>query len=84
MAAESRITAARELDWLPRALDEVATVLRRSRQTHPNDDGFDKPAGFHIERARRHLELLATHDRGEDHLARAACRLLMALEARLR
>jgi hypothetical protein len=38
----------------------------------------------HLQHARKHLDLLASGFAGEDHLAHAACRLLMALELRER
>jgi hypothetical protein len=43
-----------------------------------------KPAQKHLQHARKHLDLLARGSGGEDHLAHAACRLLMALELRER
>src|SRR5690349_12670384 len=64
---------------IPRALAVVASVLERGRVTHVGD-WRELPASFHIDRARRHLDLLAQGDTSEPHLAHAATRLLMALE----
>jgi hypothetical protein len=43
---------------LHRALAQVAAVLDRGRLKHPEGDGFRQPAGFHIERARLHMQAL--------------------------
>ena len=43
-----------------------------------------KPIQKHLQHARKHLDLLASRSAGEDHLAHADCRLLMALELRER
>jgi hypothetical protein len=67
---------------LQRALGVVAATLADGRRAHSHDDGFCQPREFHIARARWHLELLAAGDAGESHLAHAATRLLMALEAK--
>jgi hypothetical protein len=66
---------------LRRALAVVAVTLEAGRCAHPDDDGFRKPREFHIARARLHLERHAAGDNGEPHLAHAATRLLMAIEA---
>ena len=42
------------------------------------------PRQKHLQHARKHLDLLAIGSESEDHLAHAACRLLMALELRER
>ena len=65
---------------LRRALAVVATTLEGGWRKHPDGDGFRQTSEFHLERARRHLELIATGDNGEPHLAHAATRLLLALE----
>jgi hypothetical protein len=67
---------------LHNALGVVAATLAEGRCTHPDDDGFRCSREFHLVRARRHLELLAADDDGESHLAHAATRLLMAIEAK--
>lgn len=56
--------------------------LTTARGPHPCDDWRERPASFHIDRARRHLELLAAGDACEPRLAHAAAPLLMALECR--
>lgn len=65
-----------------RALTVVAAVLTGGRLKYPDNAGFRQPARFHLQRAAAHLELLSTGDWSEDHLAHAATRLLMALQAR--
>jgi hypothetical protein len=67
---------------LRRAMVRVAAVMALGRVSHPDDSGFAKPPAFHIDHARRHLEALAAGDNGEDHLAQAAARLMMAIESR--
>jgi Domain of unknown function (DUF5664) len=64
----------------PRALRVVAAVMERGARTHQGEDWRALPAGFHLTRARRHLDLLAGGDVSEPHLSHVACRLLMALE----
>lgn len=54
--------------------------MERGTRTHQGQDWRVLPAGFHLARARRHLDLLAVGDVSEPHLAHAACRLLMELE----
>jgi hypothetical protein len=61
------------------ALGVIKDVMERGRITHVGD-WRELPASFHIDRARRHLDLLAQGDTSEPHLAHAATRLLMALE----
>jgi hypothetical protein len=65
---------------LPVAWRIVAAVMERGGRTHDGEDWRAAPAGFHLARARRHLDLLAVGDVSEPHLAHAACRLLMELE----
>jgi hypothetical protein len=60
----------------------VEAVMERGARTHRGEDWRTLPAGFHLARARRHLDLLAVGDVSEPHLAHAACRLLMELETR--
>src|SRR5690242_10501285 len=62
------------------ALRIVTEVMDRGARTHQREDWRALPAGFHLARARRHLDLLAIGDVREPHLAHAACRLLMELE----
>lgn len=69
-------------------LDQALSVLARTfavgRRTHRAGGWRLKPVPKHLRHARKHLDLLATGSEGEDHLAHAACRLLMALELRER
>jgi hypothetical protein len=58
----------------------VAGVMERGARTHQGADWRASSSGFHLARARRHLDLLAVGDMSEPHLAHAACRLLMELE----
>jgi hypothetical protein len=69
---------------LDRALSVLARTLATGRRTHRSGAWRLKPVAKHLRHARQHLELLATGSEGEDHLAHAACRLLMALELRER
>ena len=64
----------------PHALRVIAEVMQRGRATHTGQDWRNLPASFHLERARRHLDLLSQGDTTEPHLAHAATRLLMSLE----
>jgi Domain of unknown function (DUF5664) len=63
------------------ALSAVAKVLARGEATHNRDDWLRRSPLFHVEHAERHLQRFrwGQHD-GEDHLAHAAARILMALE----
>jgi Domain of unknown function (DUF5664) len=74
------LTTMRVFNDFPHALPVIEAVMERSARTHPGEDWRALPAGFHLDRARRHLDLLAAGDASEPHLAHAACRLLMALE----
>ena len=67
-------------ELFPAASRIVEVVMERGARTHQGEDWRALPAGFHLARARRHLELLAADDVSEPHLAHAACRLLMELE----
>jgi hypothetical protein len=90
----SRIHGATTVEFQQRLIDEltpvrgglaeVADVLDRGRAKHPNGDGFRQTARFHIERAQQHLRALSINPyrTGDDHLAHAATRLLMALQSR--
>jgi hypothetical protein len=69
---------------LDQALSVLARTLAAGRRTHRAGAWRLKPVAKHLRHARRHLELLAIGSEGEDHLAHAACRLLMALELRER
>ena len=64
----------------PAASRIVEAVMERGARTHQGEDWRALPAGFHLARARRHLDLLAVGDASDPHLAHAACRLLMELE----
>jgi hypothetical protein len=63
------------------ALRRIAAVMAEGAASH-SEDWRDLPPSFHTGRAERHLRLLRETDTAEDHLAHAACRLLMALELR--
>jgi hypothetical protein len=69
---------------LDRALCILARTLAAGRRSHRTGVWRLKPVQKHLQHARKHLDLLASGDGGEDHLAHAACRLLMALELRER
>ncbi len=69
---------------LDQALSVLARTLAAGRRTHRAGAWRLKPVPKHLRHARKHLDLLATGSEGEDHLAHAACRLLMALELRER
>ena len=69
---------------LDQALSVLARTLAAGRRTHRAGAWRLKPVLKHLRHARKHLDLLATGSEGEDHLAHAACRLLMALELRER
>jgi hypothetical protein len=71
------------LALFPRALRTVTEVMERGARTHQGEDWRTLPAGFHLARARRHLDLLAAEDVSEPHLAHAACRLLMEIDLAL-
>lgn len=64
----------------PTASRIVEVVMERGARSHQGEDWRALPAGFHLARARRHLDLLAAEDVSEPHLAHAARRLLMELE----
>ncbi len=67
---------------LDQALWVLARTLAAGRSTHRAGAWRLKPIQKHLQHARKHLDLLASGSAGEDHLAHAACRLLMALELR--
>lgn len=69
---------------LDQAFDTLARTLTAGRCTHRAGAWRSKPVQKHLRHARKHLNLLASGSEGEDHLAHAACRLLMALELRER
>jgi hypothetical protein len=73
-------TTMRVFDDFLHALPVIAAVMERGARTHQGEDWRASPAGFHLARARRHLDLLVDGDVSEPHLAHAACRLLMELE----
>ena len=74
------LTTMRIFNDFPHALSAIAAVMERGARTHQDEDWRALPVGFHLARARRHLDLLAGGDVSEPHLAHAACRLLMELE----
>ncbi|MGO9057828.1 MAG: dATP/dGTP diphosphohydrolase domain-containing protein [Candidatus Binataceae bacterium] len=69
---------------LDQAFRILARTLAAGRHTHRAGAWRSKPVQKHLRHARQHLDLLAGGSEGEDHLAQAACRLLMALELRER
>ena len=69
---------------LDQALCALARTLTAGRHTHRAGAWRLKPVQKHLQHARKHLDLLASGAGAEDHLAHAACRLLMALELRER
>jgi len=69
---------------LDQALCTLARTLAAGRRTHRAGAWRLKSVPKHLQHARKHLDLLSTRSEGEDHLAHAACRLLMALELRER
>ena len=69
---------------LDQALCVLASTLAAGRRTHRAGAWRLKAVQKHLQHARKHLDLLASGSAGEDHLAHAACRLLMALELRER
>jgi len=69
---------------LDQAFCILARTLASGRRTHRAGAWRSKPVQKHLQHARKHLDLLARGSEGEDHLAHAACRLLMALELRER
>jgi hypothetical protein len=69
---------------LDQAFCILARTLASGRRTHRAGAWRSKSVQKHLQHARRHLDLLASGAGGEDHLAHAACRLLMALELRER
>jgi hypothetical protein len=79
MVRRPPLTTMRVFNDLPHALPVIEAVMERGARTHQGD-WRTLPAGFHLARARRHLDLLAAGDVSEPHLAHAACRLLMELE----
>ena len=58
----------------------VGDALNLGPQKHPDGDGFQEPASFHIDRARMHLEALTAGYHSQPHIEHAATRLLMAME----
>ncbi len=69
---------------LDQAFCILARTLASGRRSHRAGAWRSKPVQKHLQQARKHLDLLASGVGGEDHLAHAACRLLMALELRER
>jgi hypothetical protein len=69
---------------LDQAFSILARTLAAGRRTHRAGAWRAKSVRKHLQHARKHFDLLASGAGGEDHLAHAACRLLMALELRER
>ena len=64
----------------PRALLEVARVLKAGSERYGVDAWRRIPAPEHLNHALTHLLALLAGDTTEPHLAHAACRLLFALD----
>ena len=62
---------------LDQALCILARTLTAGRRTHRAGAWRLKSVPKHLQHARKHLDLLASGAEGENHLAHAACRLLM-------
>ncbi len=69
---------------LDQAFCILARTLASGRRTHRAGAWRSKSVQKHLHHARKQLDLLPSGTGGEDHLAHAACRLLMALELRER
>ncbi|HEV3196735.1 MAG TPA: dATP/dGTP diphosphohydrolase domain-containing protein [Bryobacteraceae bacterium] len=69
---------------LDQAFGVLVRTLAAGRRTHRAGAWRLIPVQKHLQHARKHLDLFASGSAGEDHLAQAACRLLMALELRER
>jgi hypothetical protein len=80
MMRKPPLTTMRVFNDFPHALPVIEAVMERGARTHQGEDWRTLPPGFHLARARQHLNLLAAGDASEPHLAHAACRLLMELE----
>jgi hypothetical protein len=65
---------------LDQAFLALARTLAARRSTHRAGAWRLKPIQKHLQHPGKHLDLLASGSAGEDHLAHAARRLLMALE----
>jgi hypothetical protein len=72
----------RLLPW--RALKSIGEMMEYflSIGKHGKDDWRRMPEQEHVDHADGHMALYDAGDDSEDHLAHAACRLLMALEQR--
>lgn len=66
------------------ALDVVNQVIARGERTHPPFSWVELGFAGNMAHFSRHIEMYAKGDTSEDHLAHAACRLMMALELRER
>ena len=80
MVRRPPLTTMRVFNDFPHALPVIEAVMERGARTHQGEDWRTLPAGFHLHRAQRHLDLLTVGDMSEPHLAHAVCRLLMELE----
>ena len=65
----------------PRALLEVAAILKTGAEKYGDNNWRAIPQHEHISHALTHLLCHQAGDTQDDHLGHAACRLLMALEA---
>jgi hypothetical protein len=80
MMRKRLLTTTRTFNDFPHAVTVIAAVMERGARTHQDENLRAMPVGFHLARARQHLDLLAAGDVSEPHLAHAVCRLLMELE----
>lgn len=68
----------------PKAIHEVAKVLKRGAEKYGENNWHAIPTREHLEHLIRHAYLWLDGDTSEDHLANVACRGLMALEIQKR
>ena len=65
-----------------RALDVVELILQKGEVKHPHGDGFQQPAGFHLERAVKHLWAWLDDDKSAPHhIAHVTARVVLAMAA---
>lgn len=67
----------------PKAIHEVAKVLKRGAEKYGEDNWHAISTREHLEHMIRHAYLYLAGDTTEDHLANVGCRSLMALEIKL-
>jgi len=69
---------------VPLAAETIREVIRNGEDNHPLFSWVPLGVAGNMAHFSKHMELHARGDTTEDHLAHAACRLLMALELRER